>query len=105
MGMSKHSDLKTVAKGYDTSILGAELTSIKEDPGTNGLHVLHKPQSNDGLVQDDSLIENDQPSQMQLKGRLPVGDYNKAITPEKNNMNLTGDSFADSIMSNHYQNK
>ena len=48
--MSKHSDLKTVAKGYDTSILGAELTSIKEDPGTNGLHVLHKPQSNDGLV-------------------------------------------------------
>ncbi len=49
--MSKHSDLKTVAKGgYDTSVLGAELTSIKEDPGTNGLHVIHKTHSNDGLV-------------------------------------------------------
>ncbi len=49
--MSKHSDLKTVAKGgYDTSILGAELTSIKEDPGTAGLHVVQKTQSNDGLV-------------------------------------------------------
>ena len=104
MGVSKHSDIKTVTKGYDISVLGAELTSIKEDPGTAGLPLKNLP-SNDGLVQDDSIIENDQPSVMQLKGRLPVGDYKQAMTPEKNNMNLTGDSFADSIMSNHYQNK
>ena len=39
-------------------------------------------------------------------GRLPVGDYKHGgqQSPDKA-MGLTGDSFADSIMSNHYQNK
>ena len=102
MGVSKHSDIKTIAKGYDNSVLVAELTSIKEDPGTAGLPPLNKLQSNDGLVQDDSIAENENDQPSQLKGRLPISDYKQAVTPEKNNMNLTGDSFADSIMSNHY---
>ena len=91
-------------KIQDISSMGGELASIKEDQNANSRNQIN----NEGLVQDDSIIENDQPSVMLPKGgnRQPVGDYKQGggqTSPDKA-MGLTGDSFADSIMSNHYQN-
>ena len=97
------------AKPTDISLAGAELPSIKEDRSRAGKANAAGSRGGQraaelGLVQDDSIIENDQPSVMLPKGgRQAVNDYKQASPDGKtNNMGLTGDSFADSIMSNHY---
>ena len=99
--------ISPIRKGQDASNVGGELASIKEDQNAISRNQIN----NEGLIQEDSIIENDQPEVMLPKGgRHPVNDYQKQggdyqqASPDKA-MGLTGDSFADSIMSNHYQNK
>ena len=107
LGVSKHGTTADY-RPTDISLAGAELPSIKEDRNKIGKAAAGSRGGNRatelGLVQDDSIIENDQPSVMLPKGgRQAVNDYKQASPDGKtNNMGLTGDSFADSIMSNHY---
>ena len=115
-GASRHSDAATrqAAGGRTTDVsmmMVGELSSIKEDPVGAASRINATNRGGGGLTHEDSIIENDQPSMMLPKvGRQPVHDYKQQqqqplADNEKNNMGVTGDSFADSIMSNHYQNK
>ena len=58
------------AKGQDVSSMGGELASIKEDQNANSKNWIA---TNEGMIQDDSIIENDQPSVMLPKGGSGAG--------------------------------
>ena len=50
--------------------MGGELASIKEDQNANSKNWIA---TNEGMIQDDSIIENDQPSVMLPKGGSGAG--------------------------------